>query len=180
MKVTEHNTIAIHGSVHPHGHTVENAGPFSLRVGIKSQPDVVRYWDTKHVLVALTQEHEEDNFTLVHVLYLRSGTKKPSFVSGITFHKAKYYRRPDEVVEVRIKKRYADVLPHPVPVGKYTGSCMYDVGGAFAVLTLQAVTLTVEPKPQTPKVIITPGDVKYGQSLAEIKKAFPGANGLEG
>ncbi len=180
MDITEYNTIAISGSVHPHGHTDKNTGPFSLRVGIKSQPQVLQYWESSHVYLSIEQPNETDNFTLLRVLYLRSGTKKPSLVAGCVFHRAKWYRRPKGLIEVRIKKRYCNVLTHPLPSCQYSGTCMYDVGGGFVVLTLQAVSLNKEPEPQKPKIILTPGDEGFNESLANAKRTFSGTDGLAG
>lgn len=180
MRVTEHNTIAVSGATYPHGHRMDTGiGPISLRIGTRSQPQMIRVWKGKHALLAIEQPNDKDNFTFIKVLYLRNGVRKPSFVAGYVFHKAKQYRRPDNVVEVRIKKRYCDSFPHPIPIGKYTGSCMYDVDGGFAVFTLQAMTLRKEPEPQKPRTIITPGDKEYDQSIRDIKRAFPRANELE-
>jgi hypothetical protein len=53
---------------------------------------------------------------------------------------------------------------------------MYDM--LFVLFTLQARTLRKEPGPVEPKVIITPGDAKYGESLRDIKRAFPRDDGL--
>jgi hypothetical protein len=178
MKASDYNTIAARGALHPHGHTQKNEGPWSLRIGVKSQPTVIRDWKAKQVLLSIEQPNEGDNLTLICVLYLRSGTKKPSLTAGLTFHRARQYRRPNEVIEVRVKRRYGSSFPHPVPVGKYTGACIYDVDGGFGVFTFQTMTLKKEPGPQKPKTIITPGDAEYGQSLADIKRAFPGVDGL--
>lgn len=180
MKVTEHNTIAISGAVHPHGHTSKDVGPFSLRVGIKSQPDVLREWATSKVLLCIEQPNDRDNFTIIRVLYLRGGVKKPSFVSGCVFHRVKQYRRPGEEIEVRIRKRYCDSLLHPLPTNRYTGTCMYDVDGGFVVLTLQAVSLRKGPEPQEPKTILTSGDKEYGVTLRDIKRAVPRIDGMGG
>lgn len=180
MKVTEHNTIAISGAVHPHGHTSKDVGPFSLRVGMRSQPEVLQKWTTKTVLFSIEQPNDQDNFTLIRVLYLRGGTKKPSFVSGCTFHKVKQYRRPSKEIEVRIKKRYCDALNHPLPTGRYTGTCMYDVDGSFAVLNLQAVSLHKEPEPQKPKTILVPGDKEYDVTVRDAKRALRRVDGLGG
>lgn len=172
MKITEHNTLACSGSLQPRGHTQDHVGPFELRVGCTFQPPIVEGWTAKHVLLAIEQPNEEDNFTLLRILLLRSGTKKPSFVSGCKFHNAKVYRRKDRMVEVRIKKRYTDSFPHPLPIGKYTGSCMYDVEGRFAFYTLQAMSHRKQPEAQKPKTIITPGDVEYDLTLKNAKRTL--------
>lgn len=181
-------TMAAKGNLHPQGHTSKVEGPWDLRIGDKSQNGVVRCWwilscaKSRHVLLAVDQPRAGSNFTLIYVLYLRSGTKKPSLITGLTFHKAREYRLATGVIKVRIKRRYGHSFPCPLPIGRYTGSCIYDVEGGFAVFTLQAGTIRdfKEPEPLKPKTIITPGDAEHGQSLADIKRAFPGTDGLEG
>ena len=93
-------------------------------------------------------------------------------MAGRQFHKVRWYRRSDEVIETRLKRRLGNSLPHPVPIGKYEGSCMYNVDGEFAVFTLQAMTLRKEPEPSKPKTIITPGDAEYGLALRDAKKSL--------
>lgn len=180
MKVTEHNTMACRGSLQPRGHTQDHVGPFELRIGSTFQTLIVERWTAKHVLLAIEQPNEEDNFTLLRVLFLRSGTMKPSFVAGCKFRNAKVYRRKDGMVEVRIKKRYTDSFPHPFPTGKYTGSCMYDVEGRFAFYTLQAMSHRRQPEARKPKTIITPGDTEYDLTLAHAKRTLRRSDGVDG
>ena len=180
MKVTDFNTIACTGSLHPHGHTQENEGPWSLRVGVRGQPMVIRDWENRTILVSIEQPNKEDNFTLIRVMFLRRGRMKPSIVTGCAFHKARWRRRPDDVVEIRLKKRLGRSLPHPVPVGKYDGSCMYDADGGFAVFNLQAMTLRKEAEPSEPKTIITPGDSKYNVTLRDAARTLPRNDGVGG
>lgn len=177
--MTEFNTIACTASLHPHGHTQENEGPWSLRIGIQSQPMPVRR-DTKQALLSIEQPNKDDNFTLLRVMFLKSGQRKPSCVGECTFHRARHYRRPGGVVEVRIKKRLGDSFPHPLPIGKYTGSCMYDADGGFAVFNLQARTLRKEAEPSQPRTIITPGDVAYNVALRDAKRTLSRVDGLGG
>ncbi len=173
MKITEHNTVACTGSLHLHDHGRNPEGPWSLRIGVVSQPGVVRDWHTKqYVLLNIEQPNEEDNFTLIRVVYLKSGQKKPSFVSGCKFHRARWHRKGDKVIEVRLRKRLDNSFPHPLPIGKYVGSCMYDVSGGFAVFTLQAMTLCKEAEPSKPKTIIIPGDTEYGLTLRDAKRSL--------
>jgi hypothetical protein len=187
VKVTEHNTIACRGDVRPEGHRENVSGPWYLRIGTRSQPDIVKRWTTKsgdpdftQVYFCFEQTNKEDNFTLIRVMFLRGGTKKPSFVAGCTFHRTRIRKRPEEIIELRIKRRYGSSLPHPIPIGRYTGSCMYDVDGGFAVFTLQAVTLRAEPKPPEPKTIITPGDAEYDVTFRDAQKTLSRVDGLGG
>ena len=180
MRVTEHNTIACTGSLHPHRHKDQCEGPWFLRIGIRSQPMVVRDWKSRQVLLGIEQPNEQDNFTLIRVMFLKTGLKTPSFVAGVKFQRARWHRKGNEVIETRLKRKLGNSLPHPVPIGKYTGSCMYDGGGGFAVFTLQARTLRMEPEPSQPKTIITPGDAEYGFTLRDAERALQGTDGVGG
>ncbi len=105
MKLTEHNTIAVSGSLHPHGHTSQHDGPWSLRIGIRSQPKVVHDWKGKQALLAIEQPNEQDNFTLIRVMLLKSGRRKPSFVAGCRFHRARWCRRSDAGIDMTSQRQ---------------------------------------------------------------------------
>lgn len=178
MKVIDFNTIACTASLHPHGHKQEHEGPWSLRVGVRGQPDVVRNWTGTTILLSIEQPNDKDNFTLIRVMFLRSGRMKPLIVLGCTFHRAKWRRRPDDMIEMRLKRKLGKSFQHPVPIGKYDGSCMYDADGGFAVFNLQAMTLCKEAEPSGPKTIIIPGDPAYNVALRDAKRTFSRTDGL--
>ncbi|KKN58744.1 hypothetical protein LCGC14_0549230 [marine sediment metagenome] len=187
MRLTEHDMQACSGSLHPQGHTQDHVGPFNLRIGSTAQSPIVERWKAKHVLLSIEQPNESLNFTLVHLLFLRKGTPKPSFTYGYKFHNAKVYRRKSGEIEVRIKKRYSDSFPHPFPLGKYLGTCWCDLtaqglpaGCRFAFYSFQASSHRKQPEVQKPKTIITPGDIEYGLTLAHAKKTFRGTDGMAG
>ncbi len=180
MKATQFNTITCTASLHSHGHAQAHEGPWSMRVGVKGQPMVVRDWEGTTVLLSVEQPNKEDNFTLIRIMFLRSGRQKPSLVTGTVFHRAKWYRRPGDVIEMRLKRKLGKSFKHPVPIGKYDGTCMYDVDGGFAVFNLQATTLRTEAKPSEPKVIITPGDENYNVTLRDAKRALSRTDELGG
>jgi hypothetical protein len=172
MKVTEHKTEAVHGRVWPHSKKGIH-GPHDIHLGIRSQPPIVREWPDKYpVLVHLDQPNNLDNFTMIRVLFMKPGTRTPSLVAGLRFHRIKQYRRKGDELKIRIRTRLTRTLPHPMPVGQYTGTVIYDDAGKFAVLTLQASTLKKEPEPSTPKTIITPGDAEYHDTLADAKRTL--------
>ncbi len=177
MKSTDHNTMAARGRVHPHNHAVGNVGPYNLRIGIRSQPDVVKLWGSRRIELGIEQPQDETNFTMLRVVFLRVGQPTPWVVSGVPLRRVRMYRKKS-CMEVRIRKRVTDNLEHPLPLGQYVGSCIYDVDGNFAVYTLQATSLRKEPEPKKPKTIVTPGDAEYDQSLTELKRTFPGPDGL--
>lgn len=183
MKAIEYKTIGASGSVHPHGHTDQNTGPFSLRIGIQSQPAMLhkgRGQNPPHVLIHVEQPNaDKDNFTLIYVLYLSTGTRKPPLVMDYKFHRAKQYRRSG-TIEVRIKKRLCDSFPSPLPVGRYQGTCVYDPKGTSVLFTLQARTLTKkEPEPAKPKLILTPGDEGFNESLRDTARTLRRTYGVE-
>jgi len=180
VETTEHNTMAATANVWPHKHRDKTVGPYDVRIGSRSQPDIVRAWSTKFVRVGIEQTEEDTNFTLLRVVFLKQGRKMPWVVAGVPLKRVRLYRRKSGEVSVRTRKRMTDKLTHPLPTGRYVGSCIYDVDGGFAVFTLQALTLKKEGEVRKPKTIITPGDPEYGKSLAELERAFPRPHGLDG
>lgn len=170
-------TMACKGSLHPHGHTKEHEGPWSLRIGVKSQPVVIRDWKSKTVLLSIQQPNKEDNFTLIRVMYLKSGTRKPTVVSGCKFHRARWCLKNDGTLEVKLKKKFGNSLLHPVPIGKYDGWCAYDTNNTFVVFAFQAVTLKTAP--ESSSVILTPGDTEYGVTLKNAEKSFSRNDGVD-
>lgn len=180
MKQTDYNTTAIAGRIHPHDHKHSEFGPYDLFIGERNLPEFLHDWPSSansRPTVYIEQPNENDNFTLVKVLFLKSGVKKPWPVAGLTMKRTRFYRKK-KGLKVTIRKRLTDAIPHPLPTGKYTGNCVYDVEGRFAAFTFQAVTLRKQPEPQKPKTIVTPGDKAYGDTLANLKKAFPDNDGL--
>ncbi len=172
MKVIDYSAETISGNVWPHsGKRLQ--GPYDLRVGLRSQPPIVRTWGKREpVLLHIEQPNEEDNFTLIHVMFLKPGAPTPSFVKGLRFRKASHHRNGDKGLVIGIKIRYTNSLPHPVPTGRYPGNLVYDTAGRFAVLTLQAGTLRKAPEPAKPRTIIQPGDPEYYESLENAKRTL--------
>jgi len=180
VKSTKYDTMKVSGRLHPHGHRQKMEGPWSFQIGRRSQPVFIQSWETQDVLISMHQPSETENLTILYVLYLRNGVRKPSFASGVTFHRAREYRRPGGDIEVRVKKRYGNLFQHPLPIGRYQGTCIYSNDSrTFGFYTFQASTLKVEPKPATPKVIITPGDEGFHESLRNAKRTLSRDDGLE-
>lgn len=172
MRVTEYQTKVVYGSVWPRDGKGPH-GPHNVRFGVKAQPDIVKNWpDKQPVSITIEQPNEDDNFTIIRVMFLKPGTPTPSFVKGVKFKKVRQYRNRGGGLEVRIKVRYTNSLPHPLPTGRYVGTSMYDDAGKFAVLTLQAGTLRKAPEPSKPKTIITPDDPEFHESLKRAKKTL--------
>lgn len=171
-----YKTVPVTASLHPHDHRAKDHGPWSLRIAPKSQPNAVEEWDKYKVLLCM--EQPPGDIILIWVLYLRSGRRKPDLIRGCQFHHARHYVRSDGTKEVRVKSRYGSSFPRPVPIGVYSGTCMYDPDGGMAVYTFQARTLTKEPEESKPKVILTPGDEEFHGTLKEAARTLEGTHGL--
>ena len=165
--------IQVRGSVKPHRHTDKMCGPHLFMLGKQSQPPLVAKWKGK-VLLCIEQPNDDDNFSLLRILFLRPGISKPKY----KFHRASFHRKKDGTAAIYIKKRYTDTLAHPLPVGPYLGTCVTRDG--VANYTFQATTLGRAPEPSKPKTIITPGDVEYDLTLANTKRTLSRADGLGG
>ena len=167
------NPKQVRGSVKPHRHTGKMCGPHLFMLGKQSQPPIVTKWKGK-VRIHIEQPHEDNNFSLIRILFLRPGTSKPPY----KYHKAAFNRKKDGTVAIYLKKRYTDTLPHPLPVGPYVGTCV--IGDGTTHYTFQASTLNKTAEPSKPKTIITPGDVEYDLTLARAKRTLSRTDGLGG
>lgn len=170
MKVIDYQTEVVRGNVWPE-HGPGPHGPHIVRFGVRMQPPIIKGWvKGRPVSFSIEQPNEEDNFTMIRLLFLKGGTSIPSAAKGIKFKNLSQFRNKGGGMRVRIKVRYTNSLPHPVPTGTYIGSMFYDLDNTFAFLTLQAGTLRKEPEPSKPKVIITPGDIGFNESIAAAKR----------
>jgi len=174
----EYKTEAVSAHLWPHDHRSKTGGPWTLHIGVKYQPDTVKKWESRRVYFSMDQPEQDTNFTMMWVMYLRGGRAKPDLVRGLTFHNARQYSRKTGAREIRIRGRYGNSFPHPVPLGVYTGTCMYDPDGGMAVYTFQAVTLKKEPEKSEPKLILTPGDEEFHGTLAEASRTLGRKDGL--
>ena len=168
----DYNTIAVRGRIHPFRHTNEHSGPYVLRIGTRSQVDFVKGWAGKTVFILISQPNEEDNFSLVQVLYLKGGARRPAFIEGDycrTLHKR---MAGTGEIYVRIRKRLSNSFPHPLPTGKYIGQCRYDAEGTFALISLQARSLRKASERSELKIIMTPGDSGFDDTVRDIKKSI--------
>ena len=82
MKVTDYELIPVGGNVWPHG-TRGSHGPHNLNLQASNLPLIISMWTGKTVLFNVDQPNEGDNFTLLRILFLKSGSPKPSFVAGL-------------------------------------------------------------------------------------------------
>lgn len=170
MKDPGIKTELVMANVWPHGGRGPH-GPHDMRIAFKNQIAIVQSWPSKRsVLFSIDQPNEDDNFTLLRVLFLRSGTRTPESVRGVTFKNARQYGKKEGGLKVSIKTRYSSLLLHPLPTGPYQGTVVYDEDNSFALITVQAMTLKKEPEPSKPKIIVTPDDPRFYESTATVKR----------
>lgn len=170
--MSEYKAISVRASVQPHDHR-GTGGPHDIQIGVRAQSSLMRRWKKgTPVLLDIFQMNEDNNFTLLRVLFLKPGAKKPRHLKG-PYKRAFQRRRKRGDLRVSIKARYSQKLDHPLPVGGYGGTVTYDEEGTFALLSLQAVTLRKkEPEASRPKIIITPGDPCFHESLRRAEKTL--------
>lgn len=168
MKVSNSESGFCRASLSPHAGEI--VGPWDLRLGWKYQTPLVQKWDGLKCLLHMEQPYDHNNFTMVRVMFLKGQTRKPSFVAGLTFKRARVYRGPNKELLVRIKSRYIGTLPHPLPPSSYDGNMMHT--DRYVVYTFQAVSMQVDQKTQEKRTIIVPGDPSYNESLAEATRTF--------
>lgn len=150
-----------HASVHPHDHLYEQGGPLDVSIGALQQPPVVRNWPRGTPLqVALEQPNEDDNTTLLRVLFRKRHTPWPPGYKALDLHwyNANQWRMKGGILRVRIKNRVARTMTHPIPVGKWIGTL--ESSSTWACYCLQARTLVAQPV-EPPRSIIVPGDPDY-------------------
>lgn len=173
--MSEYETEVVKASVQPHDHR-GTGGPHDIQIGVRAQCPLMKWWKKgTPVLLEMEQLYPENNFTLIRVLFLKSGAKKPWFLERPfkrVFKRASLRRRYEGDLRVSIKARYSKALDHPLPVGGYVGTVKYDAEETFALLCLQAMTLRKEPEASKPKLIITPDDPRYHESLRRAKKTL--------
>lgn len=167
----------VRASVHPHGHTAEFGGPVDVNIGVRSQPTLLRTWDPKvKPLFQIEQPDEGSNLTLIRIAF-----GDYVWPNGLPDHRANVYRKnnirrqavapsgtvmdiaPGGLLVVAIKGRYTNSLPHPVPIGKYAGTC--EEGEGWVLFTLQARTLVARPAQKPRSNLILPGDADFDPSL---------------
>lgn len=179
----------IRASVHPHGHTAEFGGPVDVNIGVRSQPALLRDWDTKtKPRFQIEQPDPGSNLTLIKVLFGKYTIEQEK---DSPWHRANVYRKtnvrrqvvkqcpvaamtgtkkmvqqdidPGGLLVVAIKGRYTKGLPHPLPVGKYQGVC--EEGEGWVLFTLQSRTLVVRPTQKPRSNLILPGDADYDATI---------------
>jgi hypothetical protein len=180
--------------VWPHNHTSEFGGPLDVKIGVTSQPEILRGWK-KPPLFSLEQPSDESNLTLLRILFLKHGSK-PREATAAEYHTANVWGlqalpvtytvdpltlTQDQQVEynkawnkakpshltVYLKARYTDALPHPVPLGKWEGTVEEDEHGRWVLFTLQAMTLAVQ-KVEEKRHILIPGDPEWAKTYKPI------------
>lgn len=163
----------IKASVWPHGHSQEFGGPVDVAIGVKCQPVVLRTWDMKDKpQFRIEQPDPDSNLTLIRIAF-GYDTSIDKWHKGNVYRKQNIRRQveteqgptdidPGGVIVVAIKGRYTNQLAHPLPIGKYMGTC--EEGGGWVLFTLQARTLVRQNVTQK-KNILTPGDFEFQETL---------------
>ena len=124
-------------SVWPHRHTDELTGPLDVVIRCKNQPPVVRDWPKgKEVRVNLAQPDERTNLTVLNVSF-RADIYPWSSVNQCRIKK-------DGSLKFYLKSRITRRMEHPIPRGKWTGTCQYT--DKWCMFTFQAMTMRVTPK----------------------------------
>ena len=136
-------------SVHPHRHTNEMGGPLDLKIGYRSQPSIVRDWPKKRAIrIQLIQPDERTNLTIIELLfdyYPHPDTKR--------YNINQYRIKKTNSLTCYLKARITRSVDHPIPVGRYEGTCEYT--DSLCMFTFQAMTMKV--KPEEPLIVLPDG-----------------------
>lgn len=132
-------TMTCKASVWPHRHRNEGYGPLDLRISYRNQPPVAQSWPRGISLLAwLEQPDERTNLTIMRVKFKFCGVWK-------LWHRIRLRRiKKDRGISIYLKSRITNSLDHPVPVGRYDGTCKYT--SHWCLYTFQAVSLRVKPE----------------------------------
>jgi hypothetical protein len=153
--MSEH--MACTASVWPHRHTDELTGPLDVKISYRNQPIVVTDWaNWKDVWASIEQPDERTNFT---VLGLYFGYLDEEHVQT-RIRQCSIGR--DGTIKFYIKARITRRMEHPIPRGKWKGTCEYT--DRWCRFTFQAMTMRVQPK-EEPRIILPDGSlpVKSGR-----------------
>lgn len=190
----------VRASVWPHGHSAEFGGPVDVAIGVRSQPALLRKWDTKQKpYFQIEQPDQNSNFSLIRVFFGDVMPTRADLVgkwnNANVYRKTDHRRQVDEptgktddkgneifktrdidpgaVIVVNIKGRYTNQLTHPLPVGKYRGTC--EEGEGWVLFTLQARTLVRQSVTQKSN-ILQPGDFEYQKTKEALGDVTPSGN----
>lgn len=158
-------------SVWPHRHTDEMSGSLDIKISFHNQPSVAQGWPKKQpIWITLQQPDERTNLTLLQLrLALVKGVK--FFQDDIDHPNLKWYRinhcrlRRDGTLKLHIKTRIINTVSHPIPRGKWNGTCRYtDRGCRF---TFQAMTMRVHPKDE-PRILLPDGSLPAKKNIKMV------------
>lgn len=140
----------------PHDHTAQSGGPVDIAIQCKAFPPIVRHWRGP-IRISLSQPDPRSNFT--HLLVLFHETKPPR---GKWYKVHTWHLRGDKLDFV-VKARLTRVLPHPFPLGMWTGEVITSPTKECVVM-LRCQTLTMKPEeppePEEPRIILPSNYVK--------------------
>jgi hypothetical protein len=170
----------IKASVWPHGHSGGPSGPVDVAIGVRVQPPLLRTWDTKvKPWFQIEQPDPESNLSLIRVAFCTTavpvgwnhdlGARRANVCRKNTIKREvedelgnRTEIDPGGVIVVAIKGRYTTRLEHPLPLGKYEGTC--EEGNGWVLFVLQARTLIRQSVTQK-RNILQPGDFDYQETL---------------
>lgn len=167
----EPQTTECSASVWPHRHTDEMSGPLDIKISFRNQPPLVKGWTKNHPLyVCLEQPDEKTNLTMLWLAFDFAGGPCP-FTKGHEHHKwynINSYRTPrDHSLRFYIKSRVIKSVPHPIPRGKWSGTCHHT--NKWCMFTFQAMTMKVKPKDE-PRIVLPDGTLP---AKKKIKLVIP-------
>jgi hypothetical protein len=185
--------------VWPHFNVTRIDGPLDVKIGVTSQPALLRGWDKRNVPRLQIEQplQTESNLTIIRILFVKHGSLPPECPGK--WHQGNVWgikelppREPpdweemnDEAKEgycqtwkkmkpshitVYIKGRIADLQPHPIPRGHYDGTLTET--DRWAMFTFQAVSLQVA-KPQAPeRSILLAGDPGFEDTCKALNSGI--------
>jgi hypothetical protein len=173
--------IEVAANVMPHDHEYEGIGPVDIRIGSRHLPDLVKNWHSytgrRKPLFKLAQPNEDDNFTVLYLLFSKT-VGKPGHLKDIRLHRATYFRYTQGSLELRVRARHVQRLPHPLPFRVWYGTLQE--GPGWVAYTLQGGPSLKLRKTEEKRTILLPGDPDFestGGHQAAIRKVHDLAGG---
>ncbi len=138
-------------SVWPHKHTDDLYGPVDVKIGIRSQPPIVRDWPKKEpVWIRLDQPDERTNLTILKLSFCPGRE-----IEGDWYRINQLRLKKDNRLKFYVKSRITNRMEHPTPRGRWEGTCEYT--DTWCLFTFQAITMKVQAT--QPRVILPDGSL---------------------
>lgn len=164
----EPQTTECSASAWPHRHTDEMSGPLDIKISFRNQPPIARTWPKKKTaIVCLDQPDERTNLTLIRLILGQSILKAWTRLAGDwhNINQCRTYRSGE--LKFYIKSRITHKMEHPIPRGKWTGTCEYT--DHWCMFTFQAMTMKVKPTDE-PRIVLPDGTLP---AKKKIKLVIP-------